>query len=284
MPTSSRRRQRDAGELAILFVLLARLHAEYKRLPIQPGPVTTVLLLFMVAVHLIPEALPPLSACCISSAHVWDAIFSSRNGWEALLWGQRTALDRASEIIRRLVLSTVIHVDDFHLYYNSVSLLWKGGMLEDKFGMESFSRFVAFAIGASGAIAVLLGVAAEHLELGTLHCAVGFSGVLYAMSAVALHQDPSGPAFVHGIPIKRRYAIWLEVVVSSLLHHRVSLFGHLAGAIAGVLWCAAPRQWGFVSQAWSRHNSRRYNYGGGRVGGNGSNGMHQDEHRYRAVD
>ena len=251
-------------QLALLLVMFARLHDEYKRLPIRPGSVTTTLLLAMIAIHLFPELLPPVIDCCISSSAVWRALRPAASSAWSWLFEQRSTFDRASEVARRLTLSTLLHADDVHLYYNLVSLIWKGGMLEGRMGSETFCAFVLYAVVASGTIAVGLGIAAEVLELGTLHCAVGFSGVLYAMSAVALHENPDGPAIVHGIPVRRRHAIWIEAVVSSMLHYHVSFLGHLAGGAAGVLWCHARTHSG--PMRWPVWRSRGRFYGGGRLG------------------
>jgi hypothetical protein len=77
---------------------------------------------------------------------------------------------------------------------------------------------------------------------------------------------------VLGIPVRRRYAVWVEVVVASLLHSHVSFLGHLAGAAAGALWTLAPGSRLAVAVAAVRAQSpasrgtSRFR-GGGRVGG-----------------
>lgn len=280
MPSERRtRRDRDPLQLAFLLLLLSRLWQQYQRLPIRPGPITSALVLVMIALHLVPGLSPPLQAVCISSSHMWRLFQpSSTGGIAAWLFVQRSPLARASEGTQRLVVSTLLHVDDLHLYYNMASLLWKGGVLEDAMGVERFCGFVAYAALVSGALAVSFGWAAETLQLGTLHCAVGFSGVLYAMSALlALHDSPDRPVRVLGIPVRRRYAVWVEVVVASLLHSHVSFLGHLAGAAAGALWALAPgsRLTAAVAAARAqlpgagRGTSSRFR-GGGRVGGGAS--------------
>ena len=266
MPREHRtRRDRDPLQLAFLLLLLSRLWQQYQRLPIRPGPITSALVLVMIALHLVPGLSPPLQAVCISSRHKWrlfKSIFVQRSAWAC-----------ASEGTQRLVVSTLLHVDDLHLYYNMASLLWKGGVLEDAMGLEHFCGFVAYAALVSGALAVSFGWAAETLQLGTLHCAVGFSGVLYAMSALlALHDSPDRPVRVLGIPVRRRYAVWVEVVVASLLHSHVSFLGHLAGAAAGALWALTPgsRLAAAVAavraQSPASRGTSRFR-GGGRVGG-----------------
>ena len=276
------RRDRDPLQLAFLLLLLSRLWQQYQRLPIRPGPITSALVLVMIALHLVPGLSPPVQDVCISSSHMWRLLKPSSTGgisvWLFGLRGQRRALwARASEGAQRLVVSTLLHVDDLHLYYNMASLLWKGGVLEDGMGLERFCGFVAYATLMSGALAVSFGWVAETLQLGTLQCAVGFSGVLYAMSALlALHDSPDRPVRVLGIPVRRRYAVWVEVVVASLLHSHVSFLGHLAGAAAGALWALAPGARLAAAVAAARVQSSPASRGtsrfrgGGRVGGGAS--------------
>ena len=272
-----RRGERDPLQLAFLLLLLARLWEQYQRLPVKPGPITTALVLVMVVMHLVPELAPPVRSVCISSS-MWHLLVPDA-GWATWLLGRRSLQERATEAAKRLVFSSLLHVDDLHLYYNLASLLWKGTTLEESMGAERYGGFVLYGVLASGALAVGLGRAAEALQLGTLHCAIGFSGVLYAMSALmALTDSPDRPAHVHGIPVRRRHAVWVEVVVSSLLHQHVSFLGHLGGAAAGALWHLAPSA---AASARNLHLPRgraatqqpRFR-GGGRVGGNSGRRMY----------
>ena len=84
------------------------------------------------------------------------------------------------------------------------------------------------------------------------------------MSAVALRDEPDGPALVYGMPVSKRNAIWLEILASSVLHRHISLLGHVAGALAGVLWTLMPSRR-------IRMGGRAHRFhGGGRVGGGGA--------------
>ena len=44
--------------------------------------------------------------------------------------------------LNRLVFATLIHGDDIHLYYNMISLGWKGVELEMSMGSEKFIAFI----------------------------------------------------------------------------------------------------------------------------------------------
>ena len=279
-----REQPRDPAQLAFLLVLLARLYDAYHSMPVRPGHATTFVTLLLIFVHVFPDVIPfSTTDVCIDSQVIWATV-TGRAGWTLWAFGQRSLSDRVSEVVRRLLLSALLHVDDLHLYYNSASLLWKGSMLEARMGIERYVGFLAFALAASGVLAVALGRVLEVLALGTLHCAVGFSGVLYAMSSVVFQECPDDPAVVHGIPIRRRHAVWLDVILSSILHSHVSLVGHLAGALAGFLWCHAPSGLGMGAPlaSWRSRGRRARFYGGGRLGG--GPGPAQPGRRFEAVD
>ena len=109
---------------------------------------------------------------------------------------------------------------------------------------ERFGTFVAYAVIASGFLAVCLGRAAEELRIGYLPCSVGFSGVLYAMSIVLTNSaDSRGYVYVEGvgIAVPRRWALYAEMVLGSLFSFRVSLLGHLGGVVAGRIWCSVVK-------------------------------------------
>lgn len=278
---SRRDTRRDAAQFAYLFLLLSRLYDQYQRLPIQPGQLVTVVAVALVCIHLFPDLVPfETTDVCISSRAMFRLLSESQDTYFALLFGRRSAFDRWSEATRRLTLSTLLHVDDLHLYYNTAALIWKGSMLEDRMGTARFCFFLGYSILASGTLAVLLGRLAESLELGTLSCAVGFSGVLYAMSAVAYMEPQTNEMTLvqSTFVVRRRHAIWLDVVLSSVLHRHVSFLGHLGGALAGWAWCALPRDtWSALFS--SRGRSTRF-HGGGRVGGSGNRALA----RFVAVD
>lgn len=89
--------------------------------------------------------------------------------------------------VRRLWLSTLIHLDDVHLLYNMLSLVHKGVTLETKMGSQVFTGLVVYLAFASNllyvAVAVLLKEAGVYSRL-VGSCAAGFSGVLFGLGAV----------------------------------------------------------------------------------------------------
>jgi len=89
-------------------------------------------------------------------------------------WGPQSAVClRPSSILikgelRRLLAFSLEHTSDFHLYYNMVSLIYKGRLLEKRFGSLSFAILLLFFIIFSGIVHVALAVAfAEILNVST---------------------------------------------------------------------------------------------------------------------
>lgn len=79
-----------------------------------------------------------------------------------------------------------------HLYYNMASLLFKGGQLEPRLGSGPFLALVAELCLLSGGLYVALAAGLAHAGAGTAlrSCAVGFSGVLFALKVILSHGSP----------------------------------------------------------------------------------------------
>ena len=95
----------------MLFILLAQLAAQVQRLPVKP-PVTLALGALNVALHLRTDVLPALGAVCLAPSAILQALARGHGAYNG-------------EVPLRLVGSAFVHADDFHLYYNMGSLLWK---------------------------------------------------------------------------------------------------------------------------------------------------------------
>ena len=52
--------------------------------------------------------------------------------------------------LKRLFTSPFLHADNYHLYYNISSLLYKGSYLENRIGSKSFLVMSVFLIVVSG--------------------------------------------------------------------------------------------------------------------------------------
>ncbi|NXJ78634.1 RHBL4 protein, partial [Trogon melanurus] len=121
---------------------------------------------------------------------------------------------------QRLLLAPFHHADDWHLYYNMVSMLWKGIMLEKKLKSVWFAYIIAV-------FSVLVGVVYMVLEFMLvkvlddpsyeMNCAVGFSGVLFALKVLNNYYNPGRVSSVLGWRIPSKYACWVELVAIHLI-------------------------------------------------------------------
>ncbi|XP_077204969.1 rhomboid-related protein 4 [Paroedura picta] len=143
----------------------------------------------------------------------------------------------------RLYLSPFHHADDWHLYFNMVSLLWKGIKLERRLGSAWFGYIIAvFSLLIAVVYIILEIVLAELLNnpIFKLHCAVGFSGVLFALKVLNNYYHPGGMSNIMGIYVSNRYACWLELLAIHLLNPGSSFAGHLAGILVGLMYTKGP--------------------------------------------
>ena len=211
-------RRNDNNMSPMIMMLLMQIYQRYEELPVKP-PVTFALVAYNVGAHVYPAMVLPysLDAVCLSS-------YTFLSAWYRSDWGG---------VVRRTVLSAFTHADDMHLYYNMGSLLVKGVQLEQKMGSEAFGGFVAFAVVVAHLLSVVVGVFADSMGYQT-GCAVGFSGVLFAMKLVlnhGAHAPGSGATSrVWGVKIASRHAHWLEILVASYFNPRSSIVGHACGA------------------------------------------------------
>lgn len=87
-------------------------------------------------------------------------------------------------------------------------------------------------------------LAVNVLEEGHYYtdCAVGFSGVIFALKVLTTYDLPRGHmTSVMGLfTVPTRLACWVELVITSLLFPNVSFVGHLAGILVGLLYVKGP--------------------------------------------
>ncbi|XP_063297075.1 rhomboid-related protein 4 isoform X1 [Pelobates fuscus] len=144
---------------------------------------------------------------------------------------------------QRLLLSPFHHADDWHLYFNMVSLLWKGSKLELRLGSVMFAVIIAVFSQLIGVLYVILQLfLAEFMQDPSynMQCAVGFSGVLFALKVLNNHYHPGGSTNVFGFQVPNKYSCWVELVVIHILSPGTSFVGHLAGILIGLLYTHGP--------------------------------------------
>ena len=145
----------------------------------------------------------------------------------------------------RLVFPAIRHTHDLHLYYNMVSLAWKGLELERKIGSAKFLLTLIVLTVMSSTVYVGLALLGSDL-LGDpslmRQCAIGFSGVLFAMKVLnTQHQyERNARSSYFGFLIPMKYAVWIELLVIQIVVPNSSFMGHLAGILAGLIYSKGP--------------------------------------------
>ncbi|GAA6087272.1 rhomboid-related protein 4 isoform X1 [Tachysurus ichikawai] len=143
----------------------------------------------------------------------------------------------------RLLLSPFHHVDDWHLYFNMVSFLWKGVKLERRLGTAWFAYILSVFSLLTGLVYLLLEAGLTELMDDwsfSMQCAVGFSGVLFGLKVVNNYYNPGGVQYIIGFPVSKRYACWVELVLIHILNPGTSFVGHLSGILVGLLYTTGP--------------------------------------------
>ncbi|XP_069689542.1 rhomboid-related protein 4-like isoform X2 [Periplaneta americana] len=144
---------------------------------------------------------------------------------------------------KRLFFSTFEHGDDMHLYYNMVSFLVKGRSLERRYGSTNFAFLLIMITVMTNVIYVALGQTLTNtLDDGYYmkSCAIGFSGVIFALKVLTSSESPRGRELVGGLWIPTRYAAWAELILIHLLVPNASFMGHFAGILAGLIYTSTP--------------------------------------------
>ncbi|KAK2846623.1 hypothetical protein Q5P01_009622 [Channa striata] len=181
-------------------------------------PVTLAVLALNVYLYLFPAA--PLMQACISVQQAY--------------WFKDW---------RRLLLSPLHHLDDLHLYFNMASFLWKGIRLERRLGGPWFLYLLSVFSLLTGVMYLLLEAVLTQItqdQSYSLACAVGFSGVLFALKVLNNHYHPGNVTYMMGFTVSNRYASWVELVLIHITSPGTSFIGHLAGILVGLLYTAGP--------------------------------------------
>ncbi|GAA6235758.1 rhomboid-related protein 4 [Lates japonicus] len=227
-------------------------------------PVTLAVLALNVYLYLFPAA--PLMQACVSVQQAY--------------W---------LKDCRRLVLSPLHHADDWHLYFNMVSFIWKGIRLERRLGGAWFLYLLSVFSLLTGLVYLVLEAALTELTQDpsySMSCAVGFSGVLFALKVLCNHYHPGGVTNVMGMPVSNHYASWVELVLIHITSPGTSFVGHLAGILVGLLYTSGPLKTimkkcaefvtlnGYNSQPSAYYNSSSSS------GYSGTGGGHSGYHQY----
>lgn len=131
----------------------------------------------------------------------------------------------------KIVRAFMEHASLTHLYYNCLSLAWKGTLLENRYGSFKYSLLLGGLSVASGFAFVRLSIAFSSTD-----CVVGFSGVIFALKVVAASlPDEEKRGHFLGC-VSAALTPWLEMLAVHLLVPDTSVVGHVAGLAAGTVF------------------------------------------------
>lgn len=63
-----------------------------------------------------------------------------------------------------------------------------------------------------------------------------YPGVLYAFKVIIYKETTHLAWAINNLPVNSKYIVWIELFVFHVLTPDASLFGHLAGILAGMLY------------------------------------------------
>jgi rhomboid domain-containing protein 1 len=125
----------------------------------------------------------------------------------------------------------------------------KGKHLENKLGSSKFVLLLGLFTVSTGITYVGLNyLIGEVLEDSAYlnRCAVGFSGVIFALKVLTTHDlgNREVPFSFMGIPlgssVSAKYTVWVELILISLVTPNASFVGHLAGILVGLAYVYGP--------------------------------------------
>uniref|UniRef100_A0A8D8SZ85 Rhomboid-related protein 4 n=2 Tax=Cacopsylla melanoneura TaxID=428564 RepID=A0A8D8SZ85_9HEMI len=204
-----------------------------------------LILLLVQILHLGADSIPPVTLGLVLIhtllymniiAKPWSALdvcISAKTVWQDKEW-------------KRIILSAFEHGDDMHLYYNMVSLILKGRLLERIFGPIKFIALILFLTIFTSIYYVVLSYGMSVLTndpTELTHCAIGFSAVLFAMKTILTRQNPDTYQSILNVEVKATYAPWFELFIIHVLVPNASFKGHLSGILVGLTYTDTPIGW-----------------------------------------
>jgi len=146
----------------------------------------------------------------------------------------------------RLLFASLLHLSDYHLVYNVSSFLWKGRKLEPAMGTIKFVWTVLLLALLGNSLHVLFAVFVFNVSGDTFYldsCAVGFSGVLFALKVIINHAPNLPPLTTPSImgmsmdfQLPTKHMAWVELLMVYLFMPYTSLVSHVCGIVAGLIY------------------------------------------------
>ena len=136
--------------------------------------------------------------------------------------------------VYRLLTNHIFHVDELHLYFNMIALMFRGTQFENTYGRKTFLTTIFFLASGSSLLYVCISHISLLLEFNALFYkpVIGFSAILFGLKTIMDRQLDYQQIFGYVLPSK--YVVFLELALVTLLQPQVSFLGHLCGIVAGI--------------------------------------------------
>jgi len=165
-------------------------------------------------------------------------VFGTFNG--TVCYSSSSILNRKQ--VYRLVSGAWFHNGILHIALNMMAFLPMGSELERHMGSIQFMFTMLLFDIACGVIHLIISSVAFYnpffsYDNWMFECAVGLSGVIFALLTVSTNNSQSSTRSVFGIvQVSASLYPWVLLIILQLIMPGISFLGHLSGIIAGYLY------------------------------------------------
>ncbi|KAF1742082.1 hypothetical protein MXB_1088 [Myxobolus squamalis] len=214
------------------------MHGNYQR---QRRGNTGAILLLIEIFNIGTQFIPPVTLfVTFVNLLMYMDIFNNLPGIDASCCSYHDIIQ--SKSYYRLFLCSITHADDWHLYYNMVSFIYKGTSLERRINGKRMSvMLILFCI-----ISNILTIFTYHylylllgIESYKYVCCVGNTYFCDRKVVISSMSD-TGRLSLYGISLNGLLVILGELFFIWLVASGSSFIGHLSGIIVGILYVSGP--------------------------------------------
>lgn len=141
--------------------------------------------------------------------------------------------------VYRMFTSILFHGSFLHVFFNMLALVPLGSELERIMGSVRLSYTMVLLATSNAVLHLLIALLVAYNPFHPYpylmnECAIGFSGILFAMIVIETSLSGVQSRSVFGLfNVPAQWYAWILLVVFQLLMTNVSLLGHLCGILSG---------------------------------------------------
>ncbi len=141
----------------------------------------------------------------------------------------------------RIFTSAFLHANIMHIAFNMVTLVQAGPSLERMLGTVRYLCLIVCFVAVLGALYYsisLIGLFVFGFDRFFNECAIGFSGVLFALMTIEslLASSDRLLSLPFGVQVPSRWYPWALLVFCQFIMPGVSLIGHMVGILGAYLY------------------------------------------------